>query len=107
MSDEVNALDLFVNKCLEESKIDYIGLWQIAQTTRERYGARTTAEVRKLSLEIVDRLYQKRVRPGNYRGGDFDYRPEEGCRAVLDHIEREWIRAGVDPDLAEPICKKR
>lgn len=36
--------------------------------------------------------------------GEFDYWPEEGCEAVLARIEREWIRANADPNLAEPIC---
>ncbi len=100
----MNALDLFVDECLEESKVDYIGLWQIAQTTRERYGACTTEETRNLSLEIVGRLYHEGLRPGNYGGGVFDYWPDEGCQAALDRIEREWIKTGVDPNLAEPIC---
>jgi len=100
----MDALDLFVNKCLEESKVDYIGLWQIAQTTYERFGAHTTEEARKLSLEVVLHLYKKGLRPGDYWGGDFDYWPDEGCQAALDRIEREWINAGADPNLAEPIC---
>jgi hypothetical protein len=37
-----------------------------------------------LSLEIVRQLYERGLRPGNYWGGDFDYWPDEGCRAVLD-----------------------
>lgn len=42
MDTDMGTMDVFVKECLEESKIDYVGLWQIAQTTRERYGARTT-----------------------------------------------------------------
>jgi hypothetical protein len=93
-----------VDGYLEESKIDYVGLWQIAQASKEELGAGTTDQVRKLSLEIVKRLYDNGVRPGNYWGGDFDYWPDEGCQAALDRIEREWIEAGEDPNLGDPIC---
>jgi hypothetical protein len=56
------------------------------------------------ALEIVRRLYEKGLRPGNYWGGDFDYWLDEGCQAALDGIEREWIEVDADPNLAEPIC---
>jgi hypothetical protein len=100
----MNAFDQFINECLEEAKVDYVGLWQIAQTTHERFGARTTNEARTMSLQIVTRLYEKGLRPGNYWGSDFEYWPDEGCQAMLDRIEREWIEAGEDPNLGEPIC---
>ncbi|MFZ3234965.1 MAG: hypothetical protein WA184_06280 [Stellaceae bacterium] len=57
-----------------------------------------------MSLEIARRLYNNGLRPGNYWGGAFDYWPDEGCQAALDRIEREWTKAGADPNLAEPIC---
>ena len=98
------AVEKFIEACLAESKIDYVGLWQIAQTVRERFGARTTGEARALSLEIVRRLYEQNLRPGDYWGGAFDYWRDEGCQAMLDRIEREWIAAGADPNLGHPIC---
>jgi hypothetical protein len=93
-----------VDGYLEESRVDYIGLWQIASASRRWLGASTTEEARKLSLEIVKRLYEKGLRPGDYWGGEFDYWPDEGCQAALERIEQEWIKAGADPNLAEPIC---
>ena len=100
----MNAFDQFIRECLAETEIDYIGLWQIAQTTRERFGAQTTDEARVISLHIVRRLYEEGLRPGSYWGGAFDYWPDEGSQAVLDRIEREWIAAGEDPNLGDPIC---
>jgi hypothetical protein len=98
-------IDDLVNGYFEESEIDYVGLWQIAQASREELGAQTTDKVRKLSLCIVKQLYDKGLRQGDYNlGTRFDYWPDEGCQAVLDRIEREWIKAGTDPNLAEPIC---
>ena len=57
-----------------------------------------------MSLEVVWRLYEQGLRSGDYRRGSFDYWPGEGCQAALDRIEREWVEAGIDPNLAAPIC---
>jgi hypothetical protein len=100
----MDKLKEIVDGYMDESEIDYVGLWQIAAAARRRLGARTTDRTRELSLAIVSRLYERGLRPGNYWGGDFDYWPDEGCDAMLDRIEREWIKAGIDPNLAEPIC---
>jgi hypothetical protein len=94
-----------VDDLVKESEEDYIGLWEIAQASREDLGARTTDEARSASLEVVARLYKRGLRPGDYYlGTRFDYWPDEGCQMMLDRIEREWITAGADPNLAEPIC---
>ncbi len=98
-------LDALVDGYIEESQDDYIGLWQIASAVRRRFGAHTTGEVRQLSLQVTRKLYERGLRPGDYYlGTRFDYWPDEGCQAALDRIEREWIKAGADPNLAEPIC---
>lgn len=97
-------MDELVDDFIKESSVDYVGLWEVAQTSREDLGAKSTDEARQLSLEVVSRLYKKGLRPGDYWGSGFDYWPDEGCQAVLDRIEREWIKAGADPNLAEPIC---
>jgi hypothetical protein len=97
-------IDAIVDGYLEESKVDHVGLWQIVQASREDLGAKTTDQARTLSLEIVRRLYEKGLRPGNYWGGDFDYWHDEGLQPALDRIEREWAKANADPNLAEPIC---
>jgi hypothetical protein len=93
-----------VDDFMKESNVDYVGLWEIAQASREDLGAETTDRARMLSLKVVRQLYERGLRPGNYWGGDFDYWPDEGCQAALDRIEREWIAAGKDPNLGDPIC---
>jgi hypothetical protein len=105
LEEPVMQIDDLVNGYFEESAVDFVGLWQIAQASREDLGARTTEEARTLSLEIVKHLYEKGLRPGDYYlGTRFDYWSDEGWQAVMDRIEREWLAAGADPNLAEPIC---
>src|SRR6266481_4485170 len=102
-----NTMDMneLVEDFIKESEVDFVGLWEIAQASREDLGAQTTEDVRRLSLEIVKQLYENGLRPGDYYlGTRVDYWPDEGCQADLDRIEREWIKAGADPNLAEPIC---
>jgi hypothetical protein len=97
-------MNKIVDEYMNESEIDYIALWQFSQTSRDELGATTTDQARSISLELVRRLYDRGLRPGDYWGADFDYWPDEGCQAVLDRIEREWIALGHDPDPADPIC---
>ena len=97
-------IDGLVEEFMKEAAVDYVGLWEIAQVSREDLGAKSTEEARSLSLDLVRRLYERGLRPGNYWGRDFESWPEEGLRAMLDRIEREWIASGADPNLAEPIC---
>jgi hypothetical protein len=98
-------IDEIVEAFTEESEIDSIALPQIASAARWEFRARTTDEARAISLEVVRRLYEIGLRPGDYWGGDFNYWPDEGCQAALDRIEREWIKAGADPNLGEPVCR--
>jgi len=94
-----------IDDFIKESQEDYIGLWEIVQASREDLGAHSSGEARRLSLKVVARLYEKGLRPGDYYlGTRFDYWPDDGCQAALGRIEREWIKAGADPNLAEPIC---
>ena len=97
-------LNEIVDGYIQESEVDYVALPQLATAARRWLGAKNNEEARKLSLEIVGRLYERGLRPGDYWGGDFAYWPDEGLRPALDRIEREWVAAGADPNLAEPIC---
>jgi hypothetical protein len=100
----METLDDVVDGWYRESAIDYVNLPHLAQDAREILGARTDAAARSLCFEIVKRLYEKGLRPGDYWGGPFDYWPDEGCEAALDRIDREWTKLGHDPTLGEPIC---
>jgi hypothetical protein len=101
----MEPIDWIVDGYLEESEVDFVGLWQIVGAARRKLGARSNDQARKFSLEIVKRLYERGLRPGSYDlGTRLDYWPDEGCEAALDRIEREWISLGHDPTLGDPIC---
>lgn len=99
------TMDEIVDGFLSESEIDFIALPQLVNAARQCLGAHSMDQMRKLTLEMVKRLYKKGLRPGDYDlGSRFDYWPDEGCQTMLDRIEREWIEANEEPNLAEPIC---
>ena len=98
-------IDEIAKEFVKESHFDFVGLWEISSVVRRELGAKSE-DVRHLSLEIVQQLYTRGLRPGDYNQGvpEIDYWPDEGCQAMIERIEREWIAAGEDPNLAEPIC---
>ncbi len=94
-----------VEGLVKEAEIDFIPLPMLAAAARESLGARNPDEARAKTVELVRRLYQRGLRPGDYDlGTSLDYWPDEGCKAMLDRITREWIAGGDDPNLGEPIC---
>ncbi len=99
------TIEQIVDGYVRESEVDFIALPQLANAARQWLGAQTTESARALSLEMVERLYERGLRPGDYDlGTRFNYWPDEGCQAALDRIEREWIKTGSDPNLDAPIC---
>lgn len=98
------SIDEIVDEYMKESEVDYICLWMLAREARDELGATTTEQTISVTLELVRRLYDRGLRPGDYWGGDFDYWPDMGCQAALDRIEREWVALGHDPNPAQPIC---
>ena len=104
MKSKPRALNEVVDSYLQESQVDCVGLWEIAQSAREEMGAETPEEARNLSLMVVGRLYDAGLRPGDYFGRNVVFWPDAGRQAMLDRIEREWVNAGADPNPAEPIC---
>jgi hypothetical protein len=55
---------------------------------------------------MVKPFYVKILIPGDYcLGTRFDCWPDEACQAMLDHIEREQVKSGADPNLEERIYR--
>ena len=89
MKSKLRALNEVVDSYLQESQVDCVVLWEIAQSAREEMGAETLGEARNLSLMVVGRLYDAGLRPGDYFGRNVVFWPDAGRQAMLDRIERE------------------
>jgi hypothetical protein len=98
-------MNTIIDEFLKQSKVDYVGLWELAKVAREELGAETQEEVREVGLRIAEALYKNGLRAGDYNyGTHIDFWPDEGCRAMLDRIERDWIKLNTDPTHVNPIC---
>jgi len=98
-------LDSLVDEFVEQVAVDYVGLWEIAKVAREELGARSRQEIIDISLKIAKELYDNGLRPGDYDyGTHMNFWPDEGCRAMLERIEREWKELNGDPTHIDPIC---
>lgn len=62
----MSTIDQPVDGYLRESEIDYIALPQLASAARWKLGPRTTEEARALTLQLVERPYERGLRPGDY-----------------------------------------
>jgi len=101
----LSKLDEIADMYVTHAEVDYVGLWQIAKSVRERLGVKDPQNVRELALEIVKRLYDGGLRAGDYDyGGHMEFWPDEGRQALLDRIKREWEGLDADPTHLDPIC---
>lgn len=89
---------------INHSKVDYVGLWQIASHVRDDLGSQDDKRVEESTLAIVRGLVANGLRPGDYLKTGFHYWNEADAEAILARIDREWTALGHDPNLAEPIC---
>jgi hypothetical protein len=105
MKPSPEKLNAIVDEFIKQSAVDYIGLWELAKVAREEMGAETQKEVRETALTIAVALYRNGLRAGDYDYGTrMKFWPDEGCQAMLDRIEREWIKLNENPTHTNPIC---
>ena len=64
----MESMDEVVDGFIKALEVDYISLSDIAFDARVDFGAKTTDEALRVSLDIVRRLYEKGLRPGDYCG---------------------------------------
>jgi hypothetical protein len=101
----LNKLEAMIDEFVQQSAVDYVGLWEVAKVAREDLGAQTQQEVIEVGLKIAAGLYENGLRAGDYDyGTHMDFWPDEGCQAMLDRIEREWVKLNADPTHLDPIC---
>jgi hypothetical protein len=104
------GIDTIVAESLAESKIDYVGLWEIVPRVREELGLTDPKDVIDKSLTVVRKLVEHGLRPMDGPSANLPFWPENTPDAVADRIRREWEGGGGDPNfggepsLGHPIC---
>jgi hypothetical protein len=104
MSTPMQQLTEIAAGCVREAVHDYVGLWQIVGRVRRELGDMSDSEARRLSLDVVQRIVDQGLIPGDYLSGGFRAWGEHDTDAVVERIRREWDPDRGDPTLADPIC---
>ncbi|HZL59436.1 MAG TPA: hypothetical protein VFC38_07020 [Stellaceae bacterium] len=100
----MRPLDTVIDSFVKEAQRDYVSLPLLVYAAKVDLGAHTPDELRKATLGLVGRLYDKGLRPGDYDDEPFKPWLDEGRQAALARIEREWIAFGKVPNLGHSIC---
>ena len=93
-----------INGYVAEARVDFVGLWQIAQRVRVDGRLCNWEAVRDVCLQVVYGLIDKGLQPGDYdMGGGFS--PWSGAKAdSLARIRLEWDALRGPPTILHPIC---
>ena len=100
----MSLIEKIASELRDEANVDFLSLPFIIGSAQEEMHLRGDDEIRLTVLEIVKRLMQSNIYPG-----DYDYAthilfwpgtPGE----ILSRIEDEWTSFGTMPDEERPIC---
>jgi hypothetical protein len=98
------TLDRTVRELRNEADIDFIDLPFIAGSLREDLDLKTQEEIRRHTLDVIRRLMERGVYPGDYDHAiHMAFWPGEPS-GHLRRIEAEWIAMGKPLTLSDPIC---
>ena len=92
-----------------EADIDFTSLPFIAGVLREELELKTQEEIRHYSLDVIRRLMERGVYPGDFTlddlesGRGFQFRPGTPTE-LLSWIEAEWLAMDHAPNFEDPIC---
>ena len=102
---EQALLDQQMRSWLYEATHDVVGLWELCRVAREKGGARTPDESRKLVVGFVRDLLTNGVRAVNVADGHPwpDQRPD----SVIERISREWDDLGREPNVPDIVWFKK
>ena len=93
-----------VKELRAEADIDFIDVSFIAESLREDLDLKTQHDIRRHTLDVIERLMAQGVYPGDYDHAiHLAFWPGEPSEH-LRRIEAEWIAMGKTPTLEHPIC---
>jgi hypothetical protein len=87
-----------IEDLLEESREDYIGLWQLSSLAREKFSSSEKSE--EVSLFLVKSLLQNGLLIGTLsKESHFTAWPNQEAEAVVGGIKREWLGPSPKSDV--------
>lgn len=99
-----DVIDRIARELHDEAEIDFISLPLIAESLREDLDLQSQKDIRRHTLDVIERLIARGVHPGDYDyATTLSFWPGEPSEH-LRRIETEWIAMGKVPTLAESIC---
>lgn len=100
----MSDLEQIVKDFVLEAAKDEVGLWRVANVVRSDLGTVAEADVRAVSLNVIEELLNRGVEVIDYyEGRGWAKWPEQSTEAILARIEREWKDLGQNPNLGD-IC---
>jgi hypothetical protein len=101
----IKKISEIVQGYVEETNIDYVGLWQIILRVRHELGVFEREELKKIVLQIVRELLAAGLEavtlsaaaPTRHGWQDQD------VEYVLDRVSQEWDALGRDPNPGEIV----
>lgn len=94
----MSGIDKIVEYALEESKIDYVGLWQVCGWVGRIFRPEDPISSKRLVLEAVRAFLRSGLRPIQYSSSADEYLPwpEKSPEDVIRRISDEWAALGHD-----------
>jgi hypothetical protein len=99
-----DTIERMTRELRDEADIDFIDLPFIAENLREDLDLKTQDEIRRHTLEVVRRLMDRGVYPGDYDHAIHMAFWPGGPSEHLRRIEAEWIAMSKPLTLSDPIC---
>lgn len=100
-----HMLEELKSQYLVEAQEDYVGLWRLTSSLRERYGISDPNEVRQLTLQLVRELLAAGMEAVDLpsEGSGCTPWPDQNHNHVLERIEREWYALGREPNIGDIV----
>ena len=100
----MHNFEQIIEDFVKESRVDYVGLWQLLNAVQHQLGITDEMEIRSTTLEIIKGLLSHGLEAVDLTSdGGFKPWVEMECGQVISRIEKEWNGLGREPNIGD-IC---
>ena len=101
----MRTIDQIVEDFAREAKVDYVGLWQIANAVATEFQLTEALEVRRLSIIVISRLLNLRLQAVDLAtsGGGCQPWESQDHNYIIERIASEWDKLGHEPDIGDVV----